>query len=99
MHRPEVGDVYVYPSLNGRTWLAIGEESYTRNDGAVSKLTIWTANCAACGAPFTERCGAWTKVPKRLGTIHCPSHRGMLSAEDGKVRRKAGRKAARKAKP
>ena len=39
--------------LDGQRYERVGERPYTRQDGRLSILVTWQANCRECGQPFT----------------------------------------------
>jgi Bifunctional DNA primase/polymerase, N-terminal len=50
-------------------------EPYTRRDGTVTTLEVWTGSCVVCGEPFEVRTARATNRSKVFETTTCPAHR------------------------
>jgi len=52
-------------------------EPYTRRDGTVTKLDVWTGSCVVCGEPFEVRTARATNRSNVFATTTCAAHRRL----------------------
>lgn len=58
-------------SINGQRFELIGHEPHVRQDGALTTLLVWQAECLTCGAGFISR----TSVARWAEVRRCELHR------------------------
>lgn len=80
-------------TINGRTWVAVGREPYTRKDGTQTELIRWQIKCAKCETMVEITTPAKFDTTKAFGSKHCPAHR--LTQDDVMELRRNAQKAAR----
>ena len=63
--------------IDGRVWVSVGLEPYTKADGTEINLRVWETECAKCSTKVR------IKTPDRLYehskaffTKHCDAHKG-----------------------
>lgn len=62
-------------AYNGRVWLLVGREPYTRKDGTATELLRWQTPCAVCASPVEIRTPVAYDGTKAFGAKHCAAHK------------------------
>jgi hypothetical protein len=63
---------------DGRRFVCIGAQPYTRKDGSETALLVWQAQCVECGAPFTIKTPHYAREAsdsKAFGRKRCDAHK------------------------
>lgn len=57
----------------GQRYRRLGREPWVRKDGSTTTISLWSSNCATCGAPF--ECTSPDEAEYFHPARHCAAHR------------------------